>query len=195
MRGLPLLFISGVLAGCASSPPTHFYTLDAVSPQRAHSPAVTVNPVKVDAVHIPPLLDRRAMVRREAGTELQISSQDHWGASFGDMAREVLTENLQSRMPPGAVIAPNAPAPEDARGLVVDILSFVPNGSGEVGLMADWTLLEGAPPRPVLMRTAHLTQAAGNSAANQADAMSALLGKLADQIATEALTASSQGAR
>jgi uncharacterized lipoprotein YmbA len=177
------------LAGCGSSPPTRFYALDAVKPEHAAGPSgATVTPLKIDAVHIPPLLDRRAMVRREVGTQLDISSQDRWGASFGEMARAVLTEDLQSRLPPGAIVAPNAPAPPNARGLVVDILSFVPNGSGQVALTCDWTVLEGAPAHPILQRTAQLTQPAGDSPANQADAMSELLGKLADQIAAAAST-------
>lgn len=126
------------------------------------------------------------MVRREAGNQLDISSQDRWGASFGEMARSVLTQDLQSRLPPGTVIPPNTPAPANARGLVVDILSFVPDGSGQVALTCDWTLLEGAPARPVLLRTTRLTQPTGNTPSSQADAMSELLGKLADQIAAAA---------
>jgi uncharacterized lipoprotein YmbA len=140
-------------------------------------------PVKVNAVHIPALLDRRAIVRRESGNRLDISAQDRWGASFGEMARGILTQDLQSRLAPGSIIPPNAPAPRDARGLVVDILSFVPNGSGQVVLSCDWVLLEGAPAHTTLLRTVHLSQPAGDSPSDQADAMSELLGKLADQIA------------
>src|SRR5690242_15277088 len=144
MRGvLPILVCAGVMAGCGSSPPTRFYTLDAVKPQGSVPSKAAVSPVKVNAVHIPALLDRSAIVRRQAGNQLDISSRDHWGASFGEMARGVLTQDLQSRMAPGAIIPPDAPAPPDSRGLVVDILSFVPDGSGQVVLTCDWVLLEG----------------------------------------------------
>ena len=185
MRGvLPMLVATAILAGCGSSPPTRFYTLDAVKPPApAVSSKAAVSPVKVNAVHVPALLDRRAIVRRQAGNQLDISSQDRWGASFGEMARGVLTQDLQSRMAPGAIVPPDAPAPRDARGLVVDILSFVPDGSGQVVLSCDWALLEGAPAHTTLLRTVHLSQPAGGSPANQADAMSELLGRLADQIA------------
>ncbi len=184
MRGV-LLMIAGaaILAGCGSSPPTRFYTLDAVKPESTVAGKAPAAAVKVDAVHIPALLDRRAIVRRQAGNQLDISSQDHWGASFDEMARGVLTQDLQSRMAPGVVIPPEAPAPQGARGLVVDILSFVPDGSGQVVLTCDWALLEGAPAHTTLLRTVHLSQPAGDSASSQADAMSELLGKLADQIA------------
>ncbi len=185
MRGvLPMLVGAAVLAGCGSSPPTRFYTLDAVKPEGSAPSKADVMQVKVDAVHIPPLLDRRAIVRRQAGNQLDISSQDRWGAAFGEMARGVLTQDLQSRMAPGAIIPPDAPAPRDARGLVVDILSFVPDGSGQVVLTCDWALLEGAPAHATLLRTVHLSQPAGDSPSSQAGAMSELLGKLADQIAS-----------
>ncbi len=184
MRDLcALIMVIAVLAGCGSSPPTRFYSLDAVQPERVPSEAGTASKLKVDAVRIPPLLDRRAIVRREAGNQLDISSQDRWGASFGEMARDVLTEDLQTRLPPGTVIPPNSPAPDNTRGLVVDILSFVPDGRGQVDLTCDWTLLEGAPAHPVLLRTSHLTQPTGDNPSNQAEVMSELLGKLADQIA------------
>lgn len=191
MRGVLLVLLcSAILAGCGSSPPTRFYTLDAVKPPGAVPGRPPTAPVKVDAVHVPALLDRRAIVRRQAGNQLDISSQDHWGASFGEMARGVLTQDLQSRMAPGAIIPPDAPAPRDARGLVVDILSFVPDGSGQVVLTCDWALLEGAPAHTTLLRTVHLSQPAGDSVSSQADAMSELLGKLADQIAATLSTQS-----
>ena len=65
----------------------------------------------------------------------------------------------------------------------MDILSFVPDQSGQVVLTCDWALLEGAPAHTTLLRTVHLSQQAGDSPSSQADAMSELLGKLADQIA------------
>ena len=193
MRGFPLLIAFVALVGCGSSPPTRFYALDAVKPVEVRSSPASVKPVKVNAVHVPPLLDRRAMVRRESGHQVDISSQDRWGASFAEMTRDVLTEDLQNRLPPGVVVPPNAPAPGNARGLVVDILSFMPNGAGHVVLACDWSLLEGAPPHPVLMRTMHLSQPAGDTPASQAEAMSGLLGKLADEIAAALSAAGGSG--
>ena len=142
--------------------------------------------MKVDAVHIPALLDRRAMVRSAAANQLDISSQDRWGASFGPMARGVLTQDLQSRLPSGTVIPPEVPAPRNARGLVVDILSFIPDGSGQLALNCDWALLEGTPAHPVLSQTARLSEPVANTPSSQAHAMSELLGQLADQIAAAA---------
>jgi uncharacterized lipoprotein YmbA len=133
------------------------------------------------------------MVRGESDNELQISSQDRWAGDLGETIRRVLTQDLESRLPAGKVIAPEAPAPASARGIVVDVLTFQPQG-GEVVLDADWTLLEGTQSNPVLSRSVHLTAAATSSAQGQAAAMSTLLGQLADGIAAQ-ISGASNGAR
>ena len=184
-RPLPVLLIL-TLTACASSPPTRFFALDPVSP--GASPAADQTggshaAVKIDAVHIPPALDRDSMVRGESDNQLEISSQDRWAGDLGEMIRRVLTQDLAQRLPPGSVIAPESPAPPNARGLVVDVLTFQPQG-GEVVLDADWTLLEGTQSNAVMRRSVHLTAPAASSAQGEAAAMSTLLGQLADGVAS-----------
>lgn len=188
---VPAVLALLTLAACASSPPTRFYALNPVaadgSPQQAAG-----TPVKIDAVHIPPALDRNSMVLGESNNQLDISSQDRWAGDLGEMIRRVLTEDLARRLPSGMVIAPESPAPANARGIVVDILTFQPQssdegsgkGSGEVTLDADWTIVEGTQSNPVLRRSAHLTASADGSAQSEAAAMSTLLGELADSMAS-----------
>ena len=147
------------LAGCASSPPTRYFALDPAT-ARAPPPASTTAgaPVKVDAVHIPPALDRDSMVRGESDNQLQISSQDRWAGDLGEMIRRVLTQDLAQRLPSGMVIAPRvARAAELPAVWCVDILTFQPQ-AGEVVLDADWTLLQGTQSNPVLRRSVHLTR-------------------------------------
>ena len=173
------------LGACASSPPTRFFALDPAPPGAAPAGGqadTTRTAVKVDAVHIPPALDRESMVRGESDNQLQISSQDRWAGDLGEMIRRVLTQDLAERLPSGTVVAPESPAPPSAHGLVIDILTFQPQ-AGEVVLDADWTLLEGTQSNPVLHRSTHLTAPAAGSAQGEAAAMSALLGQLADDIA------------
>jgi len=183
-RLLPAL-LTLTLAACASSPPTRFFALDPVPPGAAPATdrgGAVHEPVKVDAVHIPPALDRDSMVRGESGNQLEISSQDRWAGDLGEMIRRVLTQDLAQSLPSGMVIAPESPAPPSARGLVIDILTFQPQ-AGEVVLDADWTLLKGTQSNPVLRRSVHLTAPAAASAQGEAAAMSTLLGQLADGIA------------
>jgi uncharacterized lipoprotein YmbA len=172
------------LAACASSPPTRFFTLDPVA-SAGGSRTIAGEPIKIDAVHLPPALDRNSLVRGESGNQLSISSQDRWAGDLGEMTRRVLTQNLASRLPSGMVIAPESPAPPSARGVVIDILTFQPQASGEVVLDADWTLLQGTQSNPVLRRSVHLTATAAPSAQGEAAAMSTLLGQLADSMAAD----------
>ena len=193
-RLIPALLLL-TLTACASSPQTRFFALDPVAPgAAADRGSETGSAVKVDAVHIPPTLDRESMVRGESDNQLEISSQDRWAGDLGEMIRRVLTQNLASRLPAGKVIAPESPAPSSARGLVVDILSFQPQG-GEVVLDADWTLLEGTQSHAVLNRSVHLTAPGASSAQGQAAAMSTLLGQLADGIASQIGRGGSQDAQ
>lgn len=172
------------LSACASSPPTRYFALDPVASGAASRGGGMSAPVKIDAVHIPPALDRDSIVRGESDNQLQISSQDRWAGDLGEMIRRVLTQDLATRLPSGTVIAPESPAPPSARGVVVDILTFQPQ-AGQVVLDADWTLLEGTQSNPVLRRNAHLTAPAASSAQGQAAAMSTLLGQLADDMAAD----------
>lgn len=188
-RLIPALLLM-TLSACASSPPTRFFALDPTAPAAPGGAAPSeaqndATPVEIDAVHIPPELDRNAMVRGESGNQLEISSRDRWAGDLGEMIRGALTQDLASRLPRGMVIAPDSPAPESARGLVVDILTFQPQARGEVVLDADWTLLEGSQSNPVLRRSAHLTASAATSAQGEAAAMSTLLGELADSVAAD----------
>ena len=184
-RLIPAL-LTLALTACASSPQTRFFALDPVAPGAATADRAGAvrEPVKVDAVHIPPALDRDSVVRGESGNQLEISSQDRWAGDLGEMIRRVLTQDLAQRLPSGMVIAPESPAPASARGIVVDILTFQPQ-AGEVVLDADWTLLQGTQSNPVLRRSTHLTTPAASSAQSQAAAMSTLLGELADAIAAQ----------
>jgi uncharacterized protein len=193
-RLIPALLVL-TLTACASRPPTRFFALDpAPGGGVASDDHDVAKPLKLDAVHIPPTLDRNSMVRGESGNELQISSQDRWAGDLGEMIRRVLTQDLASRLPAGIVIAPDSPAPASARGLVVDILTFQPQATGEVVLDVDWTLLEGTQSNPVLRRSAHLTALAASSAQGEAAAMSTLLGQLADSIVAE-IGGAAQGAQ
>lgn len=172
-----------VLAGCGSSPPTHYYTLDPVP--AAARPAAGA-PLQVVAVHIPPSLDRQEMVRQTAANQVDVSDQNRWSAPFDQMAQRVLTQDLAARLPKGAVILPQQPAPPNARKVVIDILQFERQASGDVTFDGSWSLLRADSTTPVASRHVQLKETAGADYAAQAQAMSRILGTIADQIAAAA---------
>jgi uncharacterized lipoprotein YmbA len=186
MKVWPLIIAAALmLPACASSPPTHFFTLTPAA-SVGRSSAAPAFPVQVAAVHIPAILDRQAMVRQTGPNALSISDQNRWGAPLGEMARNVLTQDLTERLPQGAVILPDAPATASAARLVVDIASFTEEAGGRVRLQGSWALMRGQPPKTILNRDMNLEcKAGGDDPAAQAAAMSRLVGQLADSIVAD----------
>ena len=179
------------LAGCASGPPTRFFTLDpAPPPAGAPALATAIPPVRVDAVHIPPVLDRPELVRETTAHEIAVSDFAHWSAPLGELARRTLTQDLLSRLPQGAVTFPDAPKPPNGRGIVIDVLALGHDADGSAVMDASWTLTAGQPARGVTVAytgRALRLRAPGGGAGPEATAaeFSALLGRLADAVAAD----------
>ncbi len=202
MKRIAVLALSAPFAqlflGCASSPPSHFYSLTAVAPAGSEQASAASSPgdassaptlpstplVRVAAVHIPSSLDREEIVRRGSGNELEINGLDRWGAPLDEMVQRVLTEDLLERLPAGAVVLPSSPAPAWTDRIVVDILQFQSDADGAVVLEGSWSLLEPKSSTPSLIRNIRYSETASPAAryGDQAAAMSRMLGRLADEI-------------
>ena len=175
------------LAACGHSPPTRFFTLDPLAPAAASASLYAGPPVRVDAVHIPPQLDRPELVRQPAANEIVVEDFAQWAAPLGEIARRALTQDLMARLPAGVVIFPDAPKPPAASGLVVDILAV--NDGDSATLDASWTILPARPAgkgstisvQPHAVRVSAPRIGTGPDA--QAARFSRLLAALADSIA------------
>jgi hypothetical protein len=172
-----------LLAGCGSSPPTHFFTLTPVPGQQAA--AAKGKPVQVRDVEIPASLDRLSMVLHGPGAQVQVLGQDRWSAPLKGLIRQALTQDLRSRLGDAAVVSPAAPEPPGGvQVLILNIQEFSANTAGLVTLDTDWSLGRGNPPKAVMHRHATLHVNAGSAQPDAvAEAMSRALGQLADQIA------------
>ncbi len=176
--------LAALPVGCRSSPPKRFYVLDAISGQ-ASFPGPTA-PLQIAQVNIPAALDRQEMVSENAPDALQISDVHRWGAPLADMVQNVLTRDLIGRLPVGKVILPRAGAPAGAYEITVDILEFNADAKGNVVLDGGWSLFRLGSDAPIMGR--HVTfdeRVAPGDYAAQAQAMSRLLGRLADDIAAQ----------
>lgn len=189
MRWLALLGLVALLSACGSSPKTQFYTLDPVAPQAPRQAAASM-PVQVAAVHIPPALDRQEMVRETAPHQLDVSDQNRWGGSLDNMIQRVLTQDLAQRLPPSGVVLPQEPAPAQHDSIVVDILQFDQDATGQVVFDGSWSLTDSASDKPLASHHVRLSARAGSkSFGEQAAAMSQVLGELSDNIAGELASA------
>lgn len=170
-------------AACRSSPPARFYVLDPTPAQQRSSP-VTGTVVQVAAVNIPASLDRQEMVREGGTGSLEISGINRWGAPLADMTQNVLTRDLIGRLPPGAVLPPRTSAPPDTFEITVDLLQFGRDATGKAVLDGGWSLYRLGSDTPVMNRQVRLSEEVGAADyAHEAQAMSRLLGRLADEIA------------
>jgi uncharacterized protein len=180
---------------CGSSPQTRFFTLEPQPPSTASAPPIEGTPITVDAVHLPPVLDRLELVRHASPDRLVVSDQDRWGVPLDQLARRVLARDLAARLWPGLIVEPGAPRPPGpTRGLTVAVQEFDINAAGRVVLDAEWTLLAGRSAKPVTGHPEHIeVDVAADGSEAQAAAMSRALGVLADRIvATLAANRASQ---
>jgi uncharacterized protein len=174
-----LIGVSCLLAvGCGSSPKTHFYTLNTVPATVGHRQISF--PVQLVAAQLPPSLDRRQMVRATGANTVKISASERWSAPLDEMVRNVLSQDLVTRLPKDKVILPEAPAPAGTGTIVVTIAQFGPVATGEVKLTGSWTLLKKGSNTAILQRDFHLRAGPAATADATAATMSRALGRLAD---------------
>lgn len=177
---LVLAGLGGLAAACSSSPPTRFFTLSAIPGSAAGyaGPAV-----KVADIQVPPSMDRLELVRQGAGNELSVDDFAHWAAPLGDLARTALTQDLAARLPAGRVVYPDVAEPDGTLRVSVDLLAFT-CAPERASLEASWTLaVKSKPAGPP--RQLRLAGSCGTDGPSEAAALSALLGQLADAVATD----------
>jgi uncharacterized lipoprotein YmbA len=173
----------GALLSACQSAPTRLYTLYPV-PSSAVRETYSGPAIRVDSVHFPPALDRIEIIHDVAPGEMTVNDLEHWSAPLGQTARQALAADLVSRLPPGKSIFPHLAKPDGALGVTVDVLEFKTDGGG-FSLQASWVVHGAGQASAAGGATATLrTGATGEGAAATVQALSTLLGELADRIVT-----------
>jgi uncharacterized lipoprotein YmbA len=139
--------------------------------------------VQLDAVRIPPDLDRPEVVTQIGANRVTVHDLDQWASPLGEMMRRTLAQDLLARLPAGSFVLPDAPAPAGVRGLVVDVLQLEARPGGQVTMQASWTLMAPGVRRATLTRDVELSAQSGPGPQGAAAATSLLIGQLADQMA------------
>jgi len=182
------LAVCTLLAACASPDPT-YYTLQTMPGTQMPGLAGTV---EVRRPGLAGYLDRSDIVLKSQSYKLSLNSQKQWAEPLGDMIGRVLTQDLSQRLPGKSVYTQSGAITADADMRVeVDIQAFDADGSGDVVLTAEVAIEGGITHHP--LSTRHISLRAplnGIGEASQVAAMSALLGTLSDQIATDISAAS-----
>jgi hypothetical protein len=178
------LFGSLLLAGCSSSPATHFYVLSAVpSPTsiaaNGAEPAVGVGPVE-----LPEYLDRPQIVTRSGQNELNLAEFDRWGESLKDNAAEVLAENLAILLPSKKIsVYPWKRATQINYQVAAKITRFDRAENGETVLRVRWTLLDGSGTELLSRESRYAESAAGADYGATVAAMNRALAQFSREVA------------
>jgi uncharacterized lipoprotein YmbA len=179
-----VFFIAALLlAGCGSSPPSHFYVLtaDPVPPRSASAHGMTV---AIGRVSLPGALDRPAMARRRGGNEIVYSEEERWAGPLDDMVRRALADDLAARLPAGIALVDSAAKPPPGITIAIEMSRFDADEAGTVTLAARWETLgpTGRPLGPARESTI-VQPGSGKDAAAVANTMSRAVSDLAARIA------------
>ncbi|THD79315.1 MAG: hypothetical protein E7812_09575 [Phenylobacterium sp.] len=169
------------LTACGTTPPTRYFSLAQAPPTGARPDAAGLV-LRPPEVRWPAAFDRIEVARPTGGVEVTVDELARWSAAPGRLAASALTADLLARLP-GAVIAPwPDPAPAAAVAVTVQVESLDERPAGYGFLAVVSVARGGAPPR---RWTFQAEAEAGHDAQGEAQALSRLLGALADRIADD----------
>ena len=169
-----------LLAGCAGSPTPSLYVLQPVSGSVKPTRAVAV---ELRRISLAGYLDRPEMVRGPRDFRLSVDTESRWAEPLGGMLERVLTEDLVQRLPSAAVFAEaGAISTRPDFVLELDVQRLDSDAEGHVVLLAQLALRpEDGVARATTLRLRQDVGGVG-SPADQAAAISAVIGALADEI-------------
>jgi uncharacterized lipoprotein YmbA len=182
-RTLPILALLLLASGCGffSRSKSRVYSIDTIPPTGGRV-AVTGLPVGIAAVELPPGLDRRDIVVRQADQKLDVRDKDLWAAPFESMVMHALAFDLAERLPEGMVILPGQSRPAGATrsiDVIIDELSAGP----ENAIVVDARWIERGPANAELAHHEEFTIPLPSlESAEVARGMGQALATLADRI-------------
>src|SRR5262245_41765004 len=142
---LALLIAAGLpaLGACGSTPPSRFYTLEAVA--AADAPAKDAGGIAVDVgpVMLARGLDRAQVVPRIGPNEVELHDYSRWAEPLEDNVTRVLAENLSVALGTQRVgTIPGSETREPSWRVTVDVLRFESGADGKSLLVARWRLFK-----------------------------------------------------
>ncbi|SDH00882.1 hypothetical protein SAMN05216466_106348 [Paraburkholderia phenazinium] len=190
MRRVPLLALTMLLlsfsSGCATSPASSFYTLNAIQLPEP-SPAV-VRPatpimIAIGPVTVPELVDRAQIVTRVDANRVSIDEFARWADPLTSQIPRVLGADLQQLIP-GAIVSTYPQRVDDnAYRVSVDVQEFDASVQGSVMLAAIWTVLPPRHGQPVSGRSVAQEAVSGPGYDPLVKAYSRALASVAGEIA------------
>jgi len=159
--GFILLFV----LGCASSPPSRYYTLSSLQEGGRGLGEFSSDPgfiIGIGPIHFPEYLDRTEIVTRSGSNKISLSNFDFWAGSLAEDFSRALAENLSVLLSTESVIV--YPRPRSALAqyrITMDVIRFDGSLGGNVSLIARWAILEGKERKVVFARKSTIIEPSG----------------------------------
>ena len=173
------------LFACGTTPPSRFYTLEAVP--AALQPANDAGGLAVDVgpIELANGLDRAQMVTRVGPYEVELHEFSRWAEHLEDNVARVLAEDLSVALGTQRVgVLPGSETREESWRVSVNVLRLESGPDGKSLLVARWRLFKPGASAPALThKSVFSTTLATHDASGMAAALSTDLDALAKEIA------------
>ena len=154
LRRIGLVAGLALMAGCGTSPPVRYYTLNAVeAPAAAGAPGKVELMVTVGPVSVPDAVDRSQIVLRVGANRVERSEFNRWGEALKLAIPRVVAASLAREFTSAQIFvySPSAP-PADFR-VLIDVERFESEPAKAVAIEAVWSILPRAKGEPKVGRS------------------------------------------
>jgi uncharacterized lipoprotein YmbA len=164
-----------LLTGCSffSKSKNTFYSLETLP---GTTKTITGAPLAIEAIELPPGIDRREIATRTADHKLDVRNSQQWAGPLEDMVIHTLAFDLAKRVQDGMVILPGQAKPAAARSIYIVFEDLAAGPDNQFVLDARWTV------GTVSTHERIDVPLSSNDSAEIARAMSSALSTLADRI-------------
>jgi uncharacterized lipoprotein YmbA len=148
-----IIFLTAIVSGCASSPPSRFYVLS----ERHESGAAQGAPLDIGVVvgptSIPDSVDRPQIVVQFSENEVTIAEHARWAEPLGSAIPNVMARDLSWTLNPSRLAVYPQSGDAGAFRISIDVLQFVSQLGDAATLEIAWTIYVPERNKPISRRT------------------------------------------
>lgn len=189
VRALPLALMI-LVAGCGSSPETRIYVLGDPPAPAANASTLSGRPViRLLPVSVPDYVDTQDILFRGGQNEVTASQTGRWAERLSVGMTHALFAALGTRLPAANIVAADRPIIPPVQQIQVDVESLEIRPDGRCLVIARWAVSSGDGLRVLRSeRDTLIEQAVDKGDASIASAITRIIDRLADRIASGADT-------
>lgn len=133
-----LLLLTAVTAGCATTPPSRLYTLNAIAAAETRSSIISVS---VGPVLMPSVVDRPQIVVTIGPNAVRLDEFNRWASTLQDNLSRVIAENLVAILGTSRVTRfPQMSSADADYSIAIDVQRFESVPGKSAALDAAWTV-------------------------------------------------------